>query len=75
MEYGTYTQRRQELKGFFYDNGSVYVVRADLVKKGTLFGKKVERIVTTRQENIEIDDEFDFWINEHILLKRMKEGR
>ncbi|MEW6482426.1 MAG: acylneuraminate cytidylyltransferase family protein [bacterium] len=75
MEYGFYTQRRQELRGFFYDDGNVYVIKGELIKKGTMFGKKVERFETTREQNIEIDDEFDFWIAEQILLKRIKEGK
>ncbi|MEW6680126.1 MAG: acylneuraminate cytidylyltransferase family protein [bacterium] len=75
MEYGTYTQRRQELRGFFYDDGNVYVIKGELIKKGTMFGKKVERFETTREQNIEIDDEFDFWIAEQVLLKRIKEGK
>ena len=75
MEYGTYTQRRQDLKGFFYDDGNVYVIKADLIKKGKLFGKKVERFKTSREENVEIDDDFDFWMAEQILLKRLKEGK
>lgn len=75
MEYGTYTQRRQDLKGFFYDDGNVYVIKADLIRKGKLFGEKAERIETTKEHNIEIDDEFDFWMAEQILLKRVKEGK
>lgn len=70
MEYGSYTQRRQELKGFFYDDGNVYVVKSDLIKKGTMYGKKVERLKTTKEQNIEIDDEFEFWMAEQVLLKR-----
>jgi N-acylneuraminate cytidylyltransferase len=75
MEYGTYTQRRQNLKGFFYDDGNICVVKSDLIKKGKLFGKKVQRVETTREQNIEIDDEFDFWMAEQVLLKRIREGR
>lgn len=75
MEYGTYTQRRQDLGGFFYDDGNVYVINTDLIKKGKLFGKNVGRFKTSREENIEIDDDFDFWMAEQILLKRIKEGR
>lgn len=75
MEYGTYTERRQDLKEFFYDDGNVYVIKSDLIKKGKLFGDKVERIEIPREQNIEIDDDFDFWITEQILLKRVKEGR
>ncbi len=74
-EYGSYTQRRQNLKGFFYDDGNVYVVKSALIRKGTLFGKKVERVITAREENTEIDDEFDFWLVEQILRKRYWEQR
>jgi CMP-N-acetylneuraminic acid synthetase len=70
-EYGSYTQRRQELKGFFYDDGNVYVVKAGLIKKGTLFGDNAVHILTSREQNIEIDDDFDFWLAEQALLKRM----
>lgn len=75
MEYGTYTQRRQDLRGFFYDNGNVYVIKSDLIKSGRLVGKKVERVETTREHNIEIDDDFDFWMVEQVLLKRVREHR
>lgn len=74
MEYGSYTKRRQELEGFFYDDGNVYVVKADLIRKGKMYGKIVEKVETTKEQNIEIDDELEFWIAEQILLKRMKGG-
>ncbi len=72
MAYGTYTQRRQDLKGFFYDDGNVYVIKSELIKKGAMFGEKVAHYETTREENMEIDDTFDFWLNEQILRKRKK---
>lgn len=75
MDYGSYTKRRQDLKGFFYDDGSVYVIKADLIKKGNMFGKKVGRVITSREENIDIDDEFDFWLAEQVLYKRIRENR
>lgn len=75
MEYGTYTQRRQDLKGFFYDDGNVYVIKSDLIRSGRLVGKKAERVETTREQNLEIDDDFDFWMAEQILLKRSREHR
>ncbi len=43
MEYGTYTQRRQDLKGFFYDDGNVYVIKSGLIKEGKTFGKNAEK--------------------------------
>lgn len=70
QEYGTCNLRRQDIKGFFYDDGNVYVIKADLVTKGDRFGKKIERVITSREQNIEIDDEFDFWIAEQVLKGR-----
>ena len=75
MEYGSYTQRRQELKGFFYDDGNVYVVKSELIKAGVMQGSKVERVETTKEQNVEIDDEFEFWIAGQVLEKRIKGER
>ena len=69
-EYGTSHQRRQDIKGFFYDDGNVYVIKADLIRKGDRYGKKIERVITDREQNIEIDDEFDLWLAEQVLRKR-----
>lgn len=68
--YTTNTKRRQDINGFFYDNGSVYVINAKLIKKGKLFGKYYGKVYTSKEQNVEIDDEFDFWLAEQILLKR-----
>ncbi len=51
-EYGTSHLRRQDVKGFFYDDGSVYVMKADLIKKGDRCGKKIEMVITDREQNI-----------------------
>jgi CMP-N-acetylneuraminic acid synthetase len=72
--YGSRPQRRQDVKGFFYDDGNIYVVRADLIRRSRRFGKKIIRYETSREENFEIDDEFDFWMAEKILLKRSSRG-
>jgi len=69
-EYGTSHLRRQDIKGFFYDDGSVYVIKADLIREGDRYGRKIERVITDREQNVEIDDEFDFWVAEQILRKR-----
>lgn len=70
-EYGTCNRRRQDIEGFFYDDGNVYVIKADLIKKGDRFGKKIERIITDKEQNVDIDDEFDFWLAEQVLKKRL----
>ena len=67
IEYGKNNLRRQDIEGFFYDDGNIYVIKADLIERGERFGKKVGRKVISRWENIEIDDEFDFWLAEQAL--------
>ena len=69
-EWGTYSARRQDLKGFFHDDGNVFVLKAELIRKGELWGNKMERVMISREQNFEIDDEFDFWLNEQILKKK-----
>jgi len=72
FEWGTCSARRQDIKGFFYDDGNVYVIKAGLIRKGSLWGKKMEKFEISKEQNIEIDDEFDFWLAEQILKKRGK---
>ena len=70
VEYGKNELRRQDIPGFFYDDGNVYVVRADLVRAGNRTGTRIERMLLDREQSIDVDDEFDFWIAEQILMKR-----
>jgi N-acylneuraminate cytidylyltransferase len=70
--YASNELRRQDIKGFFYDDGSIYIMRGDLLKKGDRYGKKHELVHLEKEENIDIDDEFDFWMAEQVLLKRQK---
>ncbi len=67
IEYGKGNMRRQDIEGFFYDDGNIYVIKTDLIERGERFGKKVGRKVISRWESIEIDDEFDFWLAEQTL--------
>lgn len=70
-EYGKNKLRRQDIHGFFYDDGNVYVVKSSFLKKGNRYGRKIGRKIISRRENIEIDDEFDFWVAENIIKKRL----
>ncbi len=67
-EWGSYDNTpRQKLKGWFHDDGNVYVLKGENILKGDLWGKKREQYIIGREQNFEIDDEFDFWLNEQIL--------
>lgn len=70
VEYGKNQRRRQEIEGFFYDDGNVYVMRADLLASGGRYGTRIERVLLDREQNVEIDDEFDFWLAEQVLARR-----
>jgi CMP-N-acetylneuraminic acid synthetase len=70
MEYGKNKLRRQDIEGFFYDDGNVYVINADIIKKGDQYGQKLGKKIISRWENVEIDDEFDFWVAEKILKEK-----
>jgi CMP-N-acetylneuraminic acid synthetase len=74
IEYGKNALRRQDIDGFFYDDGNVYVMRADLLRNGDRYGTRIERVVLDKEQNVDIDDEYDFWVAEQILKKRMSAG-
>ncbi len=73
VAYGTNAQeaRRQDLPGFFYDDGNVYVIRADLIRIGERYGAKQERMLLDREQNLDIDNGFDFWMAEQVLRRRV----
>lgn len=74
-EYATNTLPRQQIQGFFYDDGNIYVIKAENILHGDRYGKKICRKIISRFENAEIDDEYDFWLLEQILLRMESEGR
>lgn len=63
--------RRQDLKEVFVNDGSVIICTRATILAGSLFGRKRGTMVTDREQNVDIDDEFHFWLAEQILLKRM----
>lgn len=75
IEYGKNHPRRQDIPGFFYDDGNVYVMRADLTIAGDQYGRHIERVYLDREQNVEIDDEFDFWVTEQIMSRRLASQR
>lgn len=70
VEYGKNERRRQDIPGFFYDDGNVYVMRADLARAGDRHGGRIERVYLDREQSVEVDDEFDFWLAEQVLRRR-----
>ncbi len=69
-EYGQGMPRRQEMTPRLVDNGNVYVIRAGVIRGGRMLGDRLERFEISREEGVEIDEEFDCWLAEQILLHR-----
>jgi CMP-N-acetylneuraminic acid synthetase len=67
IEYGKNDLRRQDIEGFFYDDGNVYVMKGERILKKDRYGTRICRKIISRAENAEIDDEFDFWLCQKIL--------
>lgn len=71
-EFGTYDNlRRQDMQGFFYDNGSVYILKKELVQAGRWSGDNMEIYLTEPDENYEIDEDIDLFIVEKLLERRL----
>jgi|TARA_B100001964_G_C14106961_1_gene541992 CMP-N-acetylneuraminic acid synthetase len=66
IECGNNNLRRQDIQGFFHDDGKIYVIKTVFTGKGSFYGKKIGRKVISRWRNIEIDDEFDCWLTKNI---------
>ena len=68
------TKRRQDVKGFFVDDGNVYVIKRSLIEQGKIKSENYKPVITSREENVEVDDEFDLWLVEQILRWRWGES-
>ncbi|MDR0881895.1 MAG: acylneuraminate cytidylyltransferase family protein [Candidatus Adiutrix sp.] len=66
--------RRQDIKSVFVNDGSVIVSTRETVLAQSLFGRRAGALVTSREENVDIDDEFDFWLAEKVLERALSQG-
>ena len=76
FELGQEMPRRQDIRDKNLDIGNVYVVSADLIRKARSFGAFAAKPIPfpiSREEAVEIDEPFDFWLAEKILLERRPE--
>ena len=58
---------QQEMRGFFYDDGNVYVHKAAHLREGKWFGDKRHELVIEPWYNLELDTLSDFWAAEGII--------
>ena len=64
--------RRQDIREVFVNDGSVVISSRASIMADSLFGEKKGTMVTDREQNVDIDEAFDFWLAEQVLIKRMK---
>jgi CMP-N-acetylneuraminic acid synthetase len=62
---------RQKIEGFFYDDGNIYVHKANFLRQGRWYGDRLERMVIDHHYHFDIDDQIDFWAAEAVLQKLM----
>ena len=67
--------RRQDISEVFVNDGSVVVSTRETILNNSLFGQKRGIMVTDKEQNVDIDDAFDFWLAEQVLIKRGAEIR
>lgn len=60
----SFGDRSQDLNPTYYENGNLYVSRAELIRKGDLFGENVFALVQDGDPTIDIDDKMDFKMGE-----------
>ena len=76
FEWGAFENlARQALKGFFHDDGNVYIFKSKVLKAGRWVGDNPYRMEVPSIYNIEIDDISEFWANEGILKRLLKRGQ
>lgn len=70
-------KNRQQLKKFFYDNGSIYIFNTDYILSNNEFypnQDKIQKIVTEQIYNYEIDTQLDFILLEALHNHLEKRG-
>ena len=60
---------RQEMDGFFHDDGNIYIFKKNVIDSGKWTGNNLFRMELEGIHNIEIDDIAEFWANEGILSR------
>ena len=66
--------RRQDISDSFVNDGSVVISTRETIMAGSLFGQKAGILVTDREQNVDIDDEFDFWLADRVLERRLAQS-
>ena len=70
LEWGSHNNlSRQDVPGFFHDDGNIYVHRAEILREGRWTGEVLEKMVVESYYNLEIDDKVDLWAVEGVMCR------
>jgi CMP-N-acetylneuraminic acid synthetase len=61
--------RRQELPKAYYRDGSIYIIKTNLIKDGVLFNETIGYIESKKENNINLDTMEDWVLAEGIVTK------
>ncbi len=61
---------RQQLPGIFKETGGFVICKRSVLNKKTRFGKKVSLYEVGKEEAVDIDDRYDWWLAERSLLRK-----
>lgn len=76
LEYGEHHNlRRQDIEGFFYDDGNIYIIDRSIIMKKKWSGDCIVKIINCEEQNLEIDSELDLFIVDKVLERRIQENR
>ncbi len=62
-------KRRQELPITYFRDGSIYITKTEVIKKGSLYGDKISYIESNPTNHVNIDDKEDWQKAENIFKK------
>ncbi|HKZ49632.1 MAG TPA: acylneuraminate cytidylyltransferase family protein [Candidatus Nanoarchaeia archaeon] len=66
---------RTEGESIYEENGTMFVAFTTSLDRENLQHKKIEPVLMSFEESLNIDSEFDFWLAEKIALERLKQTK
>jgi CMP-N-acetylneuraminic acid synthetase/spore coat polysaccharide biosynthesis predicted glycosyltransferase SpsG len=63
-------KNRQYLAGRYKETGGFVVCKRDIINTNTRFGENVNLFKVSKEESVDVDDRFDWWLAEKTLLRK-----
>jgi len=58
---------RMEKESLYEENGALFVSKKNVISDESFLGKTISHIIMKKEESIDIDEPFDFWMSEQII--------